>query len=217
MNLAQYVLELLEAIAWHHLAFVFAIIFIYKFRLQIAALIDRTRKIGREGLSADPIPDKQQDKIESDSQAAQKLLDLVDNTPVINDQVNRINEDLKSREILIAEDRALVLTKYLAGTQILLAFEKIYTVIFRSQITLLEMLNENRGRGINIITVDTHINLIKADFPETMGKWTNEQYLKFLCDNFLIMKTGDNIHITDLGIEFLTWLAREGRTQHKVF
>ena len=215
MNLAQYVLELLKAIAWHHLAFVFAIIFICKFRNQIAALIDRTRKIGRKGWLTDHIPDKQQDKIEAASEAAQKLLNLVGDSPVINEQENRINEDLKSRDILNSDDRVLVLTKYLAGTQILLAFEKIYAVIFRSQITLLVMLNENRGQGIHIITVDTHINLVKADFPETLGKWTNEQYLKFLYDNFLIRKAVDNMHITNLGIEFLTWLAREGRTQHK--
>ena len=54
-------------------------------------------------------------------------------------------------------------------------------------------------------------------YPEALEKWPNEQYLKFLYDSFLIIKEGDNIHITDLGIEFLTWLAREGRIQHKQF
>ena len=209
MNEAQYVLELLNAIAWHHLAFVIAIIFICKFRNQISALINRTRKIGMEGLSADPIPDKQQEKIETNSEAAQKLLKLVGDSPVIIEQENRINEDLKS---INADERVLVLTKYLAGTQILLAFEKIYAIIFRSQISILNMLNENRGQGMPVNSIDTYINIVKADYSETLGKWTNEQYLKFLYDSFLIMKEGDKIHITNLGIEFLSWVAREGRT-----
>ena len=213
MNEAQYVLELLNAIAWHHLAFVIAIIFICKFRNQISALINRTRKIGMEGLSADPIPDKQQEKIETNSEAAQKLLKLVGDSPVIIEQENRINEDLKS---INADERVLVLTKYLAGTQILLAFEKIYAIIFRSQISILNMLNENRGQGMPVNSIDTYINIVKADYSETLGKWTNEQYLKFLYDSFLIMKEGDKIHITNLGIEFLAWMTREGRSQHKL-
>ena len=72
----------------------------------------------------DQIPDNHQEKIEANSEAAQKLLDRVGDSPVINDQENRINEDLKKNGVLNPDEKIMVLTKHLAGTQILLALRR---------------------------------------------------------------------------------------------
>ena len=163
----------------------------------------------------DHFPDTHQEKIETNSEATQKLLNLVGDSPVISQVEDRINEDLQTRGVTNQNDKVLVLTKHLAGTQILLGFEKMYDIIFGSQIALLNLLNENREQGIDIITVNAHINLVKADYPEILGKWTNKEYLDFLIINSVISKEDDRLYIKQLGIEFLAWMVREGRTTHK--
>ena len=59
------------------------------------------------------------------------------------------------------------------------------------------------------------ISSIRAHYPEALGQWTNDQYLKFLFDSNLILKNEDKLGITELGIEFLVWVDKEGRKKYK--
>ena len=106
-----------------------------------------------------------------------------------------------------------VLIKHLAGTQVLLAFERIHSSIFGSQIFLLKKLNEVAGQGRAEEYVNNHIDYVKEQYPEQLGNWSFEQYLSFLYSQLLIVRHGDQIHITNMGVEYLTWLARNGRRE----
>ena len=84
MSWSQHVAELLNATTWIHVVFLCAVFFKFLFKNQVSSLINRTRKIGEEGLSADPVPEKQQEKIGTNSEAVQKLLNMVGDSQLIN-------------------------------------------------------------------------------------------------------------------------------------
>lgn len=51
---------------------------------------------------------------------------------------------------------------------------------------------------------------------ETLNSWTEQQYLAFLYNWILINKGEDNnIHITNFGVEYLTWITRNGKSEDK--
>ena len=184
------------------------------FRNQVSSLINRTRKIGKEGLSADPDPEKQQEKIETNSEAVQKLLNLVGDSHLINKREESIYIDLENQNISDDTDKVKVLVKHLAGTQTLLTFEIIYGSIFGSQIFLLEKLNQVRTQGMDTTAVNQHFDQVKATYPE-FAQWSSVQYFKFLFDNSLIHHDDDKFYITESGTEFLIWMTKNGRGKVK--
>jgi hypothetical protein len=205
-------MEILNAITWHHLAFLFALAFIALFRQPLSELIRRTTKIGKDGLSAGPAPDAQREKF--DPEAVQQLLDVIGNSIVIADIEGRVRTELKERGLSAEGDTVKVLIRHLAGTQLLLSFEQIHNLIFGSQIFLLKKLNEVAGQGRSVSFVCGHIDHVKTLYPDALGEWSYDQYLEFMFGRLLIIRHEDQIHITNLGVEYLTWLARNGRSEN---
>ncbi|MEW6648021.1 MAG: hypothetical protein AB1450_12545 [Pseudomonadota bacterium] len=205
--------EILNAITWHHLTFIFAVIFIFAFRSPLSNLIRRTTKIDKEGLVAEPSAESQREDTKTSTEAVQQLLDVVGNSIVINEQEQSIKNELTAKGLPSDTNTAKVLIKHLAGAQLLLAFERIHSSIFGSQIFLLKKLNEVAGQGRNTDFVHKHIDRVKELYPDNLGSWTYEQYLNFLFAQLLITKNDNQIHITNLGVEYLTWVARNGRRE----
>jgi hypothetical protein len=206
--------EILIAITWHHLAFLFALTFIVIFRQPLSELIRRTTKIGKDGLSAGLAPNAQREKFEQD--AVQHLLDVIGNSIVIADIEGRIKTELKEKKLSVEGDSITVLIRHLAGAQLLLSFEQIHNFIFGSQIFLLKKLNEVAGQGRPFSFVCNHIDQVKKLYPDSLGEWSYEQYLEFLFSRLLIIRHEDQIHITNLGVEYLTWLTRNGRSENNL-
>ncbi len=204
-------MEILSAITWHHLVFVFAVIFIALFRQPLSELIRRITKIGKEGVTASSVPEAQREK--TDPEAVQQLLDVIGNSIVIADIEGRIKSELKEKGLNADGDTVKVLIRHLAGTQLLLSFEQIHNLIFGSQIFLLKKLNEVAGQGRPWTFVTNHIDHVKTLYPE-LGDWSYDQYLGFMYGRLLIIRHGDQIHITNLGVEYLTWIARNGRREN---
>lgn len=205
-------MEILNAITWHHLAFIFALAFIAIFRQPLSELIRRTTKIGKDGLSAGLAPDAQREKF--DPEAVQQLLDVIGNSIVIADIEGRVKAELMERSLSAEGDTVKVLIRHLAGTQLLLSFEQIHNLIFGSQIFLLKKLNEVAGQGRLLSFVCSHIDHVKTLYPDALGEWSYDQYLEFMFGRLLIVRHGDQIHITNLGVEYLTWVARNGRSEN---
>ncbi len=61
--------------------------------------------------------------------------------------------------------------------------------------------------------VKNHIEHVKELYAEQLGEWTPEQYLSFLYSQLLIVSDSGQIHITNLGVEYLTWITRNGRRE----
>lgn len=205
----------IASVTWHHLAFIFALVFIFLFSEPLSGLITRTTKINKDGLIADPSPEIQREKSSTSVESVQKLLDVVENSIVISEQEELIRRDLLSRGLVVDGDTNKVLIKHLAGTQILLAFERVHSLIFGSQIYLLKKLNEVVGQGRDLEFVLNHFAHVKGISPNELGDWDAEQYLAYLYSQILIKRHMDQFHITNFGVEFLTWMARNGRREDK--
>lgn len=207
--------ELLSALTWHHLTFIFGLVIILVFKQPLSELIRRTTKIGKDGLMAGSSPESQREK--PDSEAVQQLLEAESNSIVITKVENNIKADLKNKGLDIAGSTVKVLIRKLAVEKILLSFEQIHNRIFGSQIYLLKRLNEVTGQGMSLAFVNNHIDYIKSIYPSELGQWTYDQYLEFLYSYLLIVRHGDQIHITESGVEYLTWIARHGRRENNLF
>ena len=198
-----------DAITWEHMLFLFSIVFILVFRKPISILIPKIRTISKDGITTDTSPETQLEK--SNSEAVQQLLDVVQNTIVISDLEDRIKNDLKTKGLIATDDASKILIRHLAGTQLLLNFEQIHQLIFGSQIFLLKKLNEVAGQGRHIEYLIGYVESVKKLYADTLTDWSKDKYLAFLFSRHLIIQHGEQVHITNLGVEYLVWIARSGK------
>lgn len=154
---------------------------------------------------------------ETKNSNVQELIDRIGNSKVITNFEKRITSELEEKGLNIEGETVQVLLRHLAGTQLILAFERVHSVIFGSQIYLLKELNRSIPDGMTEDEVFAHYDRVKQHFKETFNSWNEEQYLAFLYNWFLIIKDdNDNIHITDFGVEYLIWIARDGKNEDKL-
>lgn len=205
--------EIIKALGWPHFSFLFALIFVLLFRSQLAGLISRVTSIGKEGVKASPTPEAQREK--QKTEAVQELLLAIGDSIVLRDVEGSIKSDLSSRGLEIEGDAVKVLIKHLAAAKILLEFEQVHNLIFGSQIYLLKKLNEVAGQGQKRDNVLSHFEHVRERFKSALGNWSFEQYMAFLLGRSLITVDNDTYHITNLGVEYLTWLARSGRSENR--
>ena len=144
----------------------------------------------------------------------QELIDRIGNSLVITEIENNIKKELIERGLEITGETVKVLLRHLAGTQLLLTFEKIHTIIFGSQIVLLRKLNASNS-GISEEEVSRYFSNVKQQFSDTLNSWGVEDYLAFLYNNILITKQNNKICITNLGVEYLVWITRNRITEDK--
>ncbi|MGF1803787.1 hypothetical protein L4C31_00855 [Aliivibrio sifiae] len=151
----------------------------------------------------------------SDTEEVDKLLTAIGSSIVIDVQVKAIEKDLKDKNINYDNDASKILIRHLAASQLLVGFEQIYHVIFGSQIELLQNLNQVTGKGI---TKDLVSEFVTEKLIKNNLSWEESQYLNYLYTRLLIVDSaeGDSLHITNLGVEFLTWLTRSGKSLNRV-
>ena len=205
--------EIIKALSWPHFVFLFALVFLFVFRSQLAGFISRITSIDKSGVKAAPTPEAQREK--KKTEAVQELLVAVGDSIVLRDIEGRIRADLINRDLETEGDTSKVLIKYLAAASILLEFEQINNLIFGSQIYLLKKLNEVTGQGQKREYVIGHFEHVRELFSEQLGNWSFEQYMAFLLSRSLVTVDNDNYHITNLGVEYLTWMARNGRSENR--
>jgi len=204
---------IIEALEYQHFAFLFALVFILLFRSQLAALISRITSIDKSGVKAEPTPEAQREKRKTE--AVQELLLAVGDSIVLRDIEGRVRSDLEERGLETETDTAKVLIKHLAAVTILLDFEQVHNLIFGSQIYLLKRLNEVVGQGQTRDDIATYFEHVKESFNKELGDWSLEDYMAFLTGRSLVTAYGDTYHITNLGVEYLTWIARNGRSENR--
>ena len=204
---------IIKAMGWPHLVFLFAVFFVLLFRKPLLGLISRITSIDKSGIKTSQAPEAQREKQKKES--VQQLLLAVGNSIVIQDIESRIRADLKKKGLETEGDTIKVLINHLAGTRMFLEFEQLHNIIFGSQIILLKKLNEVAGQGKPSEFVANHFENVKGLFPEQLGNWSLEQYLNFLRERRLIVTKGNIYHITNMGVEYLTWMIRNGKREDK--
>lgn len=201
-------------LGWPLVTFLFSVIFIFVFRKSLTELISRVTSIDKSGMKAiTPNPEAQREK--QKNEAVQELLSAIGNSIVLQDVEARIKSDLESKGLETKGDTIKVLVKEVAALVILLDLEQVHSLIFGSQIFLLKKLNEVVGQGKPQEFVISHFENVKKLFPNEIGQWSLEQYQSFLLGRLLITINNNIYHITNLGVEYLTWIARNGKSEDR--
>ena len=151
---------------------------------------------------------------EIDENQVRELLDVIENTPLLAEMVDRIKVDLDDRNLPYESPTDEILIKHLAGTQIALQFETTHNLIFGSQLVLLKELNTIKPQGKTKVDMELFVSNTFSQFPSSFKDWDYEKYLAFLYSSVLITDSDENAtHITVRGVEYLSWIVRNGKRE----
>lgn len=189
---------------------IICIFFMVFFHKNIRTLIDRTKEVryGRAGIQTDNL---QQNPPDAKPDIAEELMKAVD-SPVLRKEEDFINEFLKKAGVKGGTEKEKLLTRYLASTHLAFVFEQIFSMIWGSQIYILEDLN---GRRTGVLKEE----IKTLYYDEAVKRWSNffvnysyDAYLGFLKDRNLVVEKDGRLFIADYGVEFLGYLAKTGRS-----
>ena len=204
--------KVIGSLGWPHIALIIGIFFMIIFRVPIATFIGRIRTVGKAGVTTETSPLAQSD--EKRKIAVDELMKVGDSI-VLKELEHSTVKDLSSRGLDTEGDTVKVLIRNLAATQLALDYEQIYNLIYGSQILLLRRLNEAVGQGRLKEYMDDYFLKVKSKHQD-LFTWSFEQYLDFLFKRALIITVDGKYHITTKGVDFLTWIVRNGRTEDRV-
>lgn len=186
------------------------IFFMVFFQKNIRASIDRIKgvKYGRAEIQTES---PSQEPVDTTASSTEKLMKALDN-PALQEGEDLINETLRKAGIKEGPEREKLLIRYLAATNLALTFERIDSVIWGSQIYILEHLNESRlGVSKEKIKAAYYDDAVEK-WPPFFANYSYDNYLGFLKDSNLVLEKDRYLFITKLGVEFLQYLARIGKS-----
>ena len=189
-----------------------AIFFMVYFRKNIRKLIDRFKggRAGNYGVDCSGVPSQTAEKIEVDP--AKELMDSF-NSPLVLERENLIREELQKKGILTDTKKAAeVLMRYMAALQVLIDFQNIDSLIWGSQLYILEALNEIKAGLSKEHIKSSYYDKAKEKFPEQYYEYSYEQYIQFLITNNLLLEQEGKYVITVKGVEFMRYLVAIGKS-----
>jgi hypothetical protein len=199
--------QLIRIVAWPSVVIIIAIVVVFVFRAPIAALIGRTKKVGKGGLETF---DGQPAQPTEEKKGVDEFFRTFDN-PLIVEAEALIVKDLKERRIDTPADREKTLVRALAGSNIIQHFERVYGAIWGSQLTCLRYLNP-RDDGVDVAELVPFYESAKANYPSWYENQPFERWLGFLSLFNLVLQRDSRVFITVAGREFLKYLVATGKS-----
>lgn len=204
------IVDLLKTIAW---PLVVMIVAIYYKTETIKDLLPRLRKAGPTGVEFDPAAQQKtiaSDIVASSSELKQKN-NLLPPTPAISQVESKLADDLKKID---PGDQIALLTRELAVARLIVAFERIYRVLFGSQIYGLRRLNEVQKATIADAHAlyETFRSQTPSDYPISFDVW-----IGFLKNQELVKENNGTVEITDIGRDFLLYITQNRLIESKPF
>ncbi len=198
----------MSAIVWASAVVIIAIFFMVSFRKDISSLLGRVREITRDGIrTSSRAPQQAPEKKESSVDELMKVFD----SATLRLQEKAIQKDLEAKGLTESPDAVKILVRHLAATQLTLAFEKINSLIWGSQIRILEFLNTT-PQGATAESLKAFYDVAASAYLETFQSYSYSIYMGFLTAIGLTTESAGKISISQLGVEFLSYLAATGRT-----
>lgn len=198
---------MLDTFAWPAAFLILGVVFMLIFRRDIKSLLSRTRKVGREGLETFDSPQLPASRERPDP--LQEFLGSYDN-PLLRENERHIEDELRQRNLTDPDAARTALLRSLAGTQILLHFERAQGVIWASQISALTYLNSQ----IDPVSPDQlrpFYNNASENYPAMYANYGFEDWLRFLRTSLLVEDNEGGLAISMVGREFLKWRIEAGR------
>lgn len=204
-------LEYLRVVIWP----LIVTTFIIYFRKNIAFLIDRITIIKGPGGTEVRADDQKRAQAQEGStkQAPQEEIEKIIKPQI--DQIKKNYEEELAKEKRNKEEVVNYLLDQLSIKDLEIEFEKIYRLIFGSQIALLRTLTTNRSMGSTREDLLLRFVLLQRTWSVFQG-WTLDQYLSFLITNKLVEITRQGAYIlTDKGRVFLAYIDSLGYSSDK--
>lgn len=203
--------DLIKGIAWP-----LAIAFIaWFYRDDIKSLLPRVEEAGPTGVKLRP-PEREQKTLATDlreaGQVELKELPGLGRTPTIA----RIEKDLHLSIQAYPEDqRTDIALRVLAEARLMLLFERMYRVMFGSQIAGLKRLNERTT--VPLVEAIGYFEQVKEAYPDFYKDFGFADWIRFLQRENLVVVTEETVEITDLARDFLLYLTVQGLPEDKLF
>ena len=205
-------IDLLNVLVW---PIVVGILIGWVFRKKIAGLIDRIRKIGKEGIEAGPPP--QSDATAAPLRDEQIEKSQADPDPLFEERTQILKMQLDETEAAldrVGVNRETALLRALARANSVAHFEAAYNQIWGSQISLLQKLNAVKNATVEEIA--QIYSSAASSFPTIYSNYTVNQWLGFLQTYSLVTQTDNMVEITPTGQAFLKHIIDRRYTTAKL-
>jgi hypothetical protein len=205
-NQVEVLLTLLPIVVWPLAVVVLVIAGLFILRAPITRFIDRAKSagFGSTKIEADSQAQAQQKVGEALPAGSTSTLDKIFANPLISQIEQSIFDDPTFKAETDPNQRQRILLRYLASSRISFAFERIYRVIFGSQIKALKYLAgvpAAKKADLEGLYADA-----VAAYPAMQKGTSVDGWLQFLQNTGLVHSGGDVVQITLLGREFLKHL-----------
>lgn len=205
MEWKQWFLEVMRALAWPATVLTLGLIF----RRQLVAIADQIAKLIPRTTEASPTGFKFGDAAARQDAApavgpgeAVKPLDIPPATRMIGVIEKRILSDLT---VVDSGKRVEVLTRLLAQARLMASHERVFAAIFGSQLNVLQRLA--REGALSAAVVRDYYQLVQSTFGDAHRDRPFEMWIGYLARQQLLTLTEERIEITDLGRDFLDYIA----------
>jgi hypothetical protein len=203
MEYLKLLVDLAKAIAWPSAVFALG----YMFRSDVRALFPRLTKAGPSGLEFDPA----RQLLAVTSKELKVLPGFPDRTPMIT----KVETDLHAELDIIDPDKRIdVLIRHLAVARLGRNFEQILRILFGSQIRALRTLSEAEGGRTSPAESVTYFDEVKAKYADFYEKNTFDEWIQYPVSAGLIEPKNEQVTITELGREFLTYMNALGLSEN---
>ena len=193
--------------AWPLAIVIIAIIFMILFMSSIKDFLKRANKISRSGIEVYPIS---QQSPEMETSPAREM-DLYE-SPVHSARKSELKSIIDDMNFENPDKKVEFLLKSLASTTLNTEFERLNSIIWGSQITILKKLNTKEQS--HSVLKEIYDQAAK-EYPEGFRDYTLENYIGFLINTELIRKNDENYFITDYGHEFLKYLIDSRANEYR--
>lgn len=201
----------MEFLAWPAAVVILGIAAMLFFRKPLTQFIGRAIEMGPKGIRAGS-PTAQEVGTAVRPSPADELLRAFDNALLVQ-QENYIRAELERLNITQVTERERVLIRLLAAVAIVSAFERTYSLIWGSQLGLLQFLNSAGTVAADVLRLS--YDLAAATEPEFYRNYSFDQWLGFLQQSLLIARADNAVSITLQGREFLKYLLHQGYSLYK--
>lgn len=189
------------------------VVFLFLFRSQISGLISRIRAIGKKGIDIGDHQERQTPPMTDPRKAADDILTQLNVNQYYLAQQEMVKKELEQRNLPIDSDTARVLLSYTGALFIALDFERIYSSIWGSQISILNFLNTRISAGRT--EIQPYYEVGETLYPEVFKTYPFEKYIAFLVSQGLVQQDAEVYTITLKGRTFLLYLVNQGLNQNK--
>lgn len=207
---------IISALAWPVCGVVVVLGALYMFKRDIGGFISRLKSITTPRGSVDTTAlAPQEPPPPAPTSAADELLRSFDNQLLL-EQENMILASLQEGHIQVPAERERVLVRLLASAHITARFESAYHLIFGSQLSALEVLNQSEPQGLTEPALQAFYDLAKAVQPQFYTTYTFADWLGYLTAWLLVTPSVNGfLHITLFGKEFLKYIVQCGYSSNK--